>query len=149
MKQIVVAVDTRTPIAGLLSLAASLGHAFGAKLWIVHVAAPDPAFVGFRTGPQAVRDDRARELKAEQRTLREAASHLRNEGLDAEVRMLEGDTVATLLAETSRLQADLIVLARHNRGPIARTFMGSVCEAVVRQSDCPVMVLPQSRNNCT
>jgi nucleotide-binding universal stress UspA family protein len=149
VKQIVVAVDTRTPIAGLLSFAVSLGHAFSAKLWIVHVAAPDPAFVGFRTGPQVVRDDRARELKAEQRILREASSRLRNEGLDAEVRMLEGDTVATLLAETSRLQADLIVLARHNRGRIARAFMGSVCEAVVRQSDCPVMVLPESRNDCT
>jgi nucleotide-binding universal stress UspA family protein len=142
VKQIVVAIDTASPVDGLLHQAEILGRAFDAKLWIVHIAAPDPAFVGFQAGPQVVRNDRARELKGHHRALHDAVSRLRDEGLNAEARLLVGETVATLLAESERLQVDLIMLARHNRGRFSRALMGSVCEAVVRLADCPVMVLP-------
>jgi nucleotide-binding universal stress UspA family protein len=40
------------------------------------------------------------------------------------------------------VQADLIVVGSHGRHGIARWLLGSVAEAVVRQANCPVLVIP-------
>jgi len=65
-----------------------------------------------------------------------------------------GATRATLLAEVAndaaegilrrarRGRFDLIVLATHGRGGVARAFMGSVAEKVVRYAREPVLVVP-------
>ena len=39
---------------------------------------------------------------------------------------------------------DLIVMATHGRGAVARLMMGSVAEQVVRGAPCPVLTLSQS-----
>jgi nucleotide-binding universal stress UspA family protein len=47
----------------------------------------------------------------------------------------------TILAFARELAADLIVMATHGRGGIKHMFFGSVTEAVVRNSICPVLTL--------
>ena len=47
----------------LLAKAMSIAEKFGSKIWLVHIAAPDPDFVGYEVGPQYIRDHRADELK--------------------------------------------------------------------------------------
>ncbi len=42
----------------------------------------------------------------------------------------------------SELAADLTVVGSHGRHGVARWLLGSVAEAVVRQSPCPVLVVP-------
>jgi universal stress protein A len=42
----------------------------------------------------------------------------------------------------SELEADLIVVGSHGRHGIARWLLGSVAEAVVRQANCPVLIIP-------
>lgn len=42
----------------------------------------------------------------------------------------------------SELGADLMVVGSHGRHGVARWLLGSVAEAVVRQSPCPVLVVP-------
>lgn len=43
---------------------------------------------------------------------------------------------------------DLIVMGTHGRGPVARFFLGSVAENVIRAADCPVLTVRQpSRPN--
>ena len=142
MKNILVAIDKAGTSDAALGMARSLAKAFGAKVWLVHVAAPDPAFVGFDAGPQAVRDDRARQLRDEHRAMQDMAEALRHEGLTAEARVLEGETVETLLQQARAVAADMIILQRSNRSPLARKFIGATCESVVRHSECPVLVLP-------
>ena len=39
---------------------------------------------------------------------------------------------------------DLIVMATHGRGGVARLMMGSVAEQIVRGAPCPVLTLSQS-----
>jgi nucleotide-binding universal stress UspA family protein len=46
----------------------------------------------------------------------------------------------TRLADT--VEADAIVLGSHGRHGMARWLLGSVAEAVVRQANCPVLVIP-------
>jgi nucleotide-binding universal stress UspA family protein len=53
-----------------------------------------------------------------------------------------GDPVREILARARDEAPDLIVMGTHGRSGLARTLLGSVTEAVVRQSPCPVMTIP-------
>lgn len=53
------------------------------------------------------------------------------------------DTPSFALTQlASQLQADLLVVGAHGTNAVARWLLGSVAEAVVRQSTCPVLVIP-------
>lgn len=58
-----------------------------AKVWLIHVSAPDPEFVGYDASPQVVRDQRAAELHHERGILQEIAARLRSQGAEAEARL--------------------------------------------------------------
>jgi nucleotide-binding universal stress UspA family protein len=60
-------------------------------------------------------------------------------GLTAE--LVDGDP-ALALCEASR-RADLLVVGSRHWGPLARLFVGSVAEYVVRHARCPVLVIPR------
>lgn len=84
---------------------------------------------------EALHDDAARAL----------AVHARNAGFEADligVRVLESDRVADPLLEQARLDGcDLIIMASHGKDAIARFFVGSTTENVLRHADRPVLVL--------
>ena len=64
----------------------------------------------------------------------------RMEGLSVEASVVLGraDTMIIAAAE----EADMVVLASHGRGGLARMALGSVADAVVRGSGKPVMIIP-------
>lgn len=49
-----------------------------------------------------------------------------------------------ILAYAEEIDADLIVMGTHGRRGPARLFLGSVAEAVIRHSDCPVLTVRSS-----
>ena len=69
MKNILVSIDFNEQEALLMDRAYEFAKAFDAKIWLVHIAAPDPDFVGYDAGPQYVRDARAEDLKGEHKLL--------------------------------------------------------------------------------
>ena len=73
MKNILVTIDLEDHAEQLIGHAAEWAKAFGAKVWLMHVAAPDPDFVGYEVGPQYIRDGRAEELREEHRMLQACA----------------------------------------------------------------------------
>ena len=141
-RNVLAALDFSTAAPTVMRVAAELAAALGAKLWLVHVAAPDPAFVGYGPGPGDVRDARAFELREEHRGLQEWADELRRQGLDVTALLVAGPTVDTLLAEAARLQASYVVLASRCHGLLAKAILGSVSEGVVRGASCPVVIVP-------
>jgi len=83
MRNILAAVDF-SPISDLvIARASELAQAFGSALWLVHVAAPDPDFVGYESGPQSVRQTVAAELRDVHRQLQEQSATLRERGSTA------------------------------------------------------------------
>ena len=44
-----------------------------AQLWLIHVAEPDPDFIGYKAGPDTVRDAMARKFHREHQQLETAA----------------------------------------------------------------------------
>ena len=56
-------------VATTLNKAFQLAKSFDSKLWLMHIAAPNPDFVGYEAGPQYIRDNRGTELRKEHKLL--------------------------------------------------------------------------------
>lgn len=54
--------------------------------------------------------------------------------------VLEGEPAQQILKRAHTVEADLVVIGRHGRRPVADLFMGSTAQKVVRQGDVPVLL---------
>ena len=147
MKNILAAIDFSDVSSRIVDKAAELAKSFGSKLWLIHVAAPDPDFVGYGTGPQCERDWRAKVLRKEHCYLHNKAAELDDRGIDVTPLLVQGATIETILKQASKLEADAIVIGSHGRGAFYKTLVGSVSEGVIRQALCPVLVIPAKIKN--
>jgi nucleotide-binding universal stress UspA family protein len=112
------------------------------KVFVVHVAEPDPAFVGWEAGPGVVRDQIAAQFQRERNEVEAMAEGLRTDGIDAVGLVVQGPTVATILDEVKRRGADLVVVGSHGHGAAYDLTVGSVSARVIRKSSVPVLVVP-------
>lgn len=145
MERILVAVDFSEVTDRLLQAAVQLaGHQ--TKVYIIHVAAPEPDFVGYSVGPQHVREDRAAQLRVEHRLLGEYKNQLHRQGIDAEALLIAGPTVETLLEEINKLKADLLIIGRKGHSAIYEVLIGSVCRDILEKLPIPALLVPDDRN---
>ncbi len=142
MKNILVALDLSDTSPAVLEQARVFGRELAAKLWLVHVAAPEPDFVGYDAGPQVERDAVADELHAEHREIQALAEGLRGEGFECTALLVQGATAAAILKQAEQLGVDLIIVGSHGRGPVKQLFVGSTSDGIVRQATVPVLVVP-------
>lgn len=139
---VLAAVDFSPVTPAVIATAAELVARGGGRLHLLHVTPPDPDFVGFEAGPQVVRDQVARELRAEHRRLAQEAETLAAKGLDVDAIVVQGPTVDLILDEAERLGVDLIVLGTHGHGLLYRALVGSTSEGVLRRTRVPLLVVP-------
>jgi len=144
IKNILVAVDFNDNIGDLLGYAESIGTKFGAKVWLIHVSAPDPDFVGYEPGPQYIRDSRAEELKDEHRRLQDLRKTFLSENLRSEALSIQGSTVETVLEEAKKLNSDLLIVGTHKYGFMESFFLESVSLELFRNANIPFMAIPIS-----
>lgn len=142
MKNILAPIDLSPISRAVIDHAAELATAMKARLWLVHVAAPDPDFVGYDVGPKHVRQQRANVLRVEHGELQKFADALRSKGVDAEALLVQGPTSATILDEVARLKVDLVVMGSHGRSGLFKALLGSVCSQVLEDGQVPVLIIP-------
>jgi len=145
MKNIVVPIDFSDVSKQVIERASLLAKVFTAKMWLIHVVAPDPDFVGYNVGPQEVRDSVANEIKKEHRQLQELATKIEQEGVDVTPLLVQGPTVETILKQTEKREADMVVMGSHGCGVLRRMLLGSVSEGVLRECQCPLMIIPKDK----
>lgn len=142
-KNILVAVDESAQASAALDLAIDLAKAVGAALTIVH--AVDPALVASvavdAAAAAATMEIEMDELQAAGKELLEGAvAHARAAGLSATSTLLDGVPAPAILETARRAGCDLIAIGTHGRHGLARVFLGSCAEAVVRESTVPVLI---------
>lgn len=142
MKNILVAIDFSSVTDMLLAEAARLAKSFGSALLLIHVAAPEPSFVGNDAGPQEFRDRRAMELHTEHQTLARYTTEIESQGINVKALLVQGPTVEMLLEHASKIQADVIIAGSHGRGALHHLLVGSVSEGLLRKAKCPVLLVP-------
>jgi nucleotide-binding universal stress UspA family protein len=140
--KILVAVDFSEFTNQLVDKAESIALAVSAKVWLLHVADPDPEFVGYEVGPQSRRDVLAEKYQIEHKQLQGFADRYRNAGLETVALLVQGATVETILKKASKIDADIIVVGSHGHGAIHQLIVGSVSEGVIHRSDYPILVIP-------
>ncbi|WP_367026874.1 universal stress protein [Methylococcus sp. ANG] len=140
--KLLVAIDFSEITDKVLGQAKLLAKALSAEIWLLHVAEPEPDFVGYDADPLVMRDLAAETYKIWHQRVQDAAKALRAEGFSCTGLMIQGPTVDTILKEAERLQADMIVLGSHGKGLLARLIVGSSCEGVLRGTSVPVLVVP-------
>jgi nucleotide-binding universal stress UspA family protein len=142
MRHILAAIDFSSVTEHVLRITRTQAKAGSTKIWLVHVAAPDPDFVGFEVGPSYIRDRRAAELREEHVRLQAYADALKQDGHEAEALLVQGPTTETLLDVARRVGAEMIIMGSHGRGALYRAFIGSVSEQVLRDARLPVLIVP-------
>ncbi len=147
MINILAAIDFSEISSTVIDQAAAIAKSFSSKLWLIHVAAPEPDFVGYGTGPQTERDWRAQTLREEHRYLQDKALELEQNGINVTPLLIKGATVETILKEATKLKAEMIVIGSHSRSALYKTLVGSVSEGIVRQASCPVLIVPTRIKN--
>ena len=142
MKNILVAIDFDKNIELLIDKAFELGESFDSKIWLMHIAAPNPDFIGYEIGPQYIRDSRAEELRKEHRLLQRYANELQEKGIDAEGLLMQGATIEMIIIESKKLNIDLIIAGHHEHGFLYNAFVGSVSAQIIKKSKIPVLIIP-------
>jgi nucleotide-binding universal stress UspA family protein len=143
--KILAAIDFSPVTEQVLVTLAQMAATLPAQVWLVHVAPPEPAFVGYEAGPDVVRGQVAAELHASHKKLQKLADRLRAGGVETTALQLQGKSVETVIAEAERLPASLIVLGSHGHGAVYNMLVGSVAEGIVRASKVPVLLVPPPR----
>ena len=139
---LLVPIDLSDDTGRILDQAKALAESVQGTLILIHVAEPDPDFVGYDTGPDVVRDHVAHSMRQEHQAIQQHAEQLRDKGLDTTALLVQGSTVETILEEVEKRNADMIVMGSHGHGAMHNLLLGSVSEGVVRHATCPIVLVP-------
>lgn len=131
-KVIVFPTDFSTLSDAGLQHATALAKDTGARLLILHVEEPPAAYGGgemYYGIPEP-----------NQEALRQMLANVKpsDPGVPYEHRLVIGDPATEIVEAAKQVGADMIVMSTHGRTGLGRLLMGSVAEAVVRRSPCPV-----------
>jgi nucleotide-binding universal stress UspA family protein len=139
---ILLPVDFSDVTEAVVAEAVRLGRALGAALHLLHVATPEPQFIGYEMGPILVRDGVAAHLRQQRGQLNEWAAKIRRDGQDVTATLVSGEPVARILEHARRMGPLCIVLGSHGHGAFHHLLAGSVCTGVLRKAACPVHIVP-------
>lgn len=142
--RVLVGLDGSALAEDALRAAAALA-APGARCTALRVAVP-PHGPGSPYIPDAARVNRemlaaAEDLAAEY--LAELAVRVRGEWAAFDTRVVSAHQPARVIVDAAiEIEADVIAIATHGRGPVMRALIGSVTDRVVRLAPVPVLVVP-------
>ena len=140
--KVLAALDLDRTTPDVLREARLWARRLSAELILIHVADPDPDFIGYGAGPESVRLAVAHKFTRAHQRLEALSVELRKEGLDATALLLQGATAETILREADRLSADVVLMGTRARGAVRELFVGSVSKEVLRKSTRPVLLIP-------
>ncbi len=133
------------PTVVAVQMAASLGRAYGAAVRLIH-ATPQLQTNTVYSGPVSLPSGLIQEIheraRATSMAVLQEIGRQHGEGLALEFAVRPGHALATVLEEAKNFRPDLIVMAASGRSRVARFFVGSTADRMIRQASCPVMVIP-------
>ena len=130
-----------------LPVATSISRRLGTPIHLIRVINPidllPPAIGMAEAVPAQVYAETEAEIEKDARDyLDKVERKLKDEGLAVTSRVLTG-TPATSIMEATQL-GDVVVIASRERTGLVRWMMGSVAEQLVREDQCPVILVPAS-----
>jgi len=148
-QRIVVPLDGSSFAEAALPYAQDIAQKFGAAIDLVQAIGTEEMLLASQpidpTGASAMMFDPGPIIEAEKSEavsyLDGVAARLRAAGLTVNTATPGGSSGDMLLEYARANQTDLMVITSHGRGGLGRIVMGSVTDHIVRNSECPVMVV--------
>ena len=111
-------------------------------IWLLHVAMPNPDFVGYDVGPETEREFVAKKFRDQHTKLEGIANNIRKYGVEVTPLLIQGPTVETILKQAEKLEVDAILVGSHGRGAVYKLLVGSVSEGLLHKTKIPLVVVP-------
>ena len=143
LNRILVATDFGEAADAALNYGRALARAFGARLTVLHVVedlmTASFGIEGYVGGDPDFQRDVEESARKRLETLLATDDRIE---LGATTELRKSNSAAMTITSYARdLNADLIIMGTHGRGPMAHLLMGSVAERVVRTAPCPVLTV--------
>jgi len=142
MNTILVALDLEEDNSRVISTVITMAQSLKAHVWIMHVAAPEPDFVGYEPGPQYIRDSRASELRSELHEIQSIVDNLKKENIKSDGLLVQGATVDIIMEESKKLNTEMLVIGHKEHTAFHKIFFGGNTNGILKYSEIPVLVIP-------
>jgi len=136
-ERILVPTDFSDSSQRALDYAKSIARQYQSQLYLVHVYQAINAV----TPPEAIWIDSENVQEKIEQELEQAGAALRSEGIKAEGFSVTGVIQDRIFSIIKDSRIDLLVMGTHGRSGWERFLFGSDAEAMLRQVECPVMVI--------
>jgi len=140
MKNIVVAVDFSDNTDLLIKQAVDLAKGFSSNVFLIHIESPNEDISGRETTEGI--DEIHQEFHKETELLKGLAQTIRDYNIETHAIFVEGVIVDSILEEARRVNANVIIAGTHGHNVIEGLFLGGVSQGIVKQSICPVLLVP-------
>jgi universal stress protein A len=141
IKNILCPIDFSETSNEALEYAVQLAKANGASIHLLSVMEPlvlvDSIPADYNEMVEKMREAREHLLDKAVEELQASAPHLK---ITSEL-LTQFDAADAILEAGKKNAADLIVMGSHGRRGLSRVLMGSVAESVMREANCPVLIL--------
>lgn len=136
---VLIAIDLGGASTEVVQAAAALAAPLGARVTLLTVVSPAAGVNPFgesngRRNEQVLDEDAFRDLEP-------YVALLQREGLEVSKDLGHGDPGRAIVAAIERHQPGFVVMGTHGRTGLARAFFGSVADAVVRDTEVPILIV--------
>jgi nucleotide-binding universal stress UspA family protein len=157
-KRILVPLDGSRLGSRALPYAIEVAKHFGAEVILMQVVkrtmptigvgAPESvSAMGAEIVVQAALDEDEKNISRAKRYLGRKVWRMKSQGVAGSYSVVIGDPAQSIIAFSQEEHVDLIVMSTHGKSGLKRAIMGSVADAVIRESGKPVLIIsPQSRS---
>jgi len=142
MMNYLVAVDLTEPIQKITDTLIKCVNKEKDQVWLLHVAEPEPEFVGYDVDTPPIRKSIAKHYHEDMCELEAYEAHIKSQGIQCQSRMIQGVTGDTILKKAAKWEVDILIVGSHGKGLLKEVLLGSVSEEIVRRSALPVLIIP-------
>lgn len=136
MNRILIGTDGSAGAGEAIEEGLALASSVGAEALIVYAKPPGSSFLGDRYYQDVVTEE-ARHARG---VITDAKLHASRYDILVEYEVVEGDPVESILALARSRDVDLVVVGSRGLGAVKSLVLGSVSNAILHQSDRPVLV---------
>lgn len=143
MKTIVALVDLSEAAFKVLKHAHQMAAAFKAKVILLHVVPPEPVVLDMGIASPTVMEAASPETVAADRAkLAEMQESLAKFGVESTTDQLTDGSADAVIAEITKLNADLVIVGTHRHGALYNLFVGSVASEMMKRMTFPLLLVP-------
>lgn len=144
MKNILVAIGQTKDAVKLIEQAIKFASYSKGKIWIIHVATPDPdSLIGRESGPQFIYDQRAENRKKEADFIQQLAQDItEKQGIEAEGILVQGAVSKVIKEKVEKFNIDLVVAGHRRKDFLYSLFTANNKKDLVDELKIPLLAVP-------